>query len=207
MRVLRSLLCALLVLGCSQTKLSGAGNTTVYEPKDLLAPEGKARIVFIQNQKEDRELEFTVFEPSRRCVAVVGGRQAQVLDVFPGPYVFYVSAYEQTRRIELYPKADRTYFVRLYSTKKAFGSAAEVTPVRRASEEHRLLRFYLEGAALTRATDNEECYALPLNEREGRTNRRLNEADAEWKNADDVYRDKYTLIESDGLTREDINRF
>ena len=87
------------------------------------------------------------------------------------------------------------------------GSAAEVTPVRRATEEHRLLRFHLDGARLTQATDNKDCYALPLNEPVRRTNRRLNEANAQWKNSDDLYRYTYTLIESDGLTHKDISLF
>lgn len=207
MNMLFGFVSVLLVAGCTQTTLSGAGNTTVYKREDLVAPEDKARIVFIQNQKGDRRMVFTVFESDRRCVAVVGGREAQVLDVFPGPYIFYITGFEQTRRVELYPEAGRTYFIRLHSAKRPFGSVAAVTPVRRASEEHRLLRFHLEGANLTRATDNGECYALPLNEREGRTNRRLNEANAEWQNADDAYRAGYTLIEADGLTPKDINLF
>lgn len=207
MREVPWFLCVLLVTACSQTSLSGAGNVTVYQPEDLYAPDDKARIVFIQNNKEDRKMVFTVFESDRRCVAIVGGREAQVLDLFPGPYIFYITGYEQTRRIEIYPEAGRTYFVRLYSVKKAVGSAAEVTPVRRATEEHRLLRFHLDGASLTQATDNKDCYALPLNEPARRTNRRLNEANAQWKNGDDLYRYTYTLIESDGLTHKDLSHF
>ena len=197
--------CLLLAAACSHTQLSGAGATSVYEKEQLKAPEDKARIVFVQNRYEDRKLVFTVFESDRRCVAVVGGRQAQVLDVFPGPYIFFITAYEQTRRIELYPEAGRTYFIRLYTVEKPLGSAAEITLVRRASEEHRRLRYHLEGANLSYAIDNKDCYARPLNER--RTNRRLNEGNAEWNNGDKVYRDRFTLIEGDGLTHEDIDRF
>jgi hypothetical protein len=199
--------CLWLGTACSTTPLSGAGATAVYKKEQLLAPNDKARIVFLQNRREDRGMAFTVFESDRRCVAVVGGREAQVLDVFPGPYIFFISAYEQNRRIEIYPEAGRTYFVRLHSVEKAVGAAAEITVVRRASEEHRLLRYHLEGAILTYATDNKACYALPLDERERRTNRRLNDANAEWNNGDDVYRFRYTLIERDGLTREDIGLF
>ena len=197
----------LLAAACSQTTLSGAAATNVYTNDDLMAPDDKARIVFLQNRDEDRKMVFTVFESDRRCVAIVGGREAQVLDVFPGPYIFYITGYEQTRRIEIYPEAGRTYVVRLHSTVKAVGAAPEITPVRRASQEHRLLRYHLEGAILTYATDNKDCYALPLDERERRTNRRLNEANAEWNNGDDIYRYGYTLIEGDGLTAEDISLF
>jgi hypothetical protein len=199
--------CSWLVAACSTATLSGTGATTVYKPEQLMAPDDKARIVFLQNRREDRGMVFTVFESDRRCVAIVGGREAQVLDVFPGPYIFFISAYEQNRRIEIYPEAGRTYFVRLHSVERSVGAAAEITVVRRASEEHRLLRYNLEGAILTYATDNEECYALPLAERERRTNRRLNDANAEWNNGDDVYRYRYTLIERDGLTHEDISLF
>ena len=207
MRLLFSVSWVLLLTSCSNTTLSGAGSTAVYEKNQLLAPDDKARIVFLQNKNEDRKMVFTVFESDRRCVAVVGGREAQVLDVFPGPYIFFITGYEQTRRIEVYPEAGRTYFIRLYSVDKAVGAAAEITLVRRASEEHRLLRFHLEGSILTYATDNTECYARPLNEAERRTNRRLNEANAEWNSGNAVYRDTYTLIEGDGLTHEDINLF
>ena len=178
-----------------------------YEKDDFIAPEGKARIVFIQNQKVDRKMSFTVFESDKRCVAEVPGREAQVLDVFPGPYIFYVVAYNDARRIELYTMAGRTYFVRLHTIGKPIGAVPEVTLVRRESEEHKRLKFSLKDAIVTQASDNKKCYAKPLRERENRTNRYLNEANAEWKNGDDVDRDKYTLIERDGLTSEDISLF
>ena len=182
-----------------------ASYAAAYERDDFVAPEGKARIVFIQNRKADRKMTFTVFESDKRCVAEVGGREAQILDVFPGPYIFYVVAYNDARRIELYPMAGRTYFVRLHTIDKLMGAAPEVTLVRRESEEHKRLRFFLEGAMVTNASENKRCYAKPLRERENRTNRYLNEANAEWKNGDDAYRDKYTLIERDGLTLKDIS--
>lgn len=182
-------------------------SAAAYDKDDFLAPEGKARIVFIQNQRVDRKMTFTVFESDRRCVAEVGGREAQVLDVFPGPYIFYVQGYNDTRRIELFPMAGRTYFIRLHTVTKPMGAVPEVTLVRRESEEHMRLRVSLEGALVTQSRDNEKCYARPLKERENRTNRRLNEANGDWKNGDGAYRDKYTLIERDGLTRQDIALF
>jgi hypothetical protein len=176
-----------------------------YDNSAFVAPRDKARIVFIQNQRSDRKMTFTVFESDKRCVAEVGGREAQVLDVFPGPYIFYVLGYNTTRRIELYPEAGRTYFVRLHTVDGLMGPVPDITLVRRTSDEHKRLKFTLDGAIVTHAKDNRKCYARPLKERENRTQRRLNEANAQWKNGDDVYRDKYRLIERDGLTPKDVS--
>ena len=178
-----------------------------YDKKDFIAPEGQALIVFIQNQKVDRKMTFLVYESDKRCVAEVGGREAQVLPVPPAPLIFYVAGYSTNRRIEVYPQAGRTYFVRLHTVEKTMGPSAEVTTIRRATEEHRLLKFRLQGALVTHAKNNAECYGLPLKERKNRTQRRINEADADWQNGDDAYRDKYMLIEGDGLTRADIELF
>jgi hypothetical protein len=178
-----------------------------YDATELVAPPGKAAIVFIQNQKVDRGMTFTVFESDKRCVAEVGGREAQVLPVEPAPLIFYVIGYYTTRRIEIYPKVGRTYFVRLHTVDKPMGPAPEVTLVRRASEEHKLLKFHLEGAFVTRSIGDDKCYGKPLNERKNRTQRRINEGNADWKSGDDVYRDKYMLIENDGLTARDIALF
>ena len=180
---------------------------SAYDKDELIAPEGKALVVFIQNQKVDRKMVFTVFESDKRCVAEVGGREAQVLPVEPSPLIFYVLGYSNTKRIEIYPEAGRTYFVRLHTVDKPMGPSPEVTLVRRATEDHRLLKFWLEGAFVTHSIGDDKCYGRPLDERKNRTQRRLNDANADWKNADDVYRDKYMLIEKDGLTAQDISLF
>lgn len=173
---------------------------------EFLAPKDQAVVVFVQNQRVDRKMTFTVFGADKRCVAEVGGREAQVLPTPPGPYLFYVLGYGTTYRIELYMEAGRTYFVRLHTEDRPVGQAPQVTLVRRASESHRLLRFWLEGANVTSTLDNESCYGRPLQERANRTQRRLNDANAGWKQADDVMRDKYMLIERDGLTPSDLSR-
>jgi hypothetical protein len=179
--------------------------TSAYDKSAFVAPQGQAMVVFIQNQRVDRKMTFTVFGSDKRCIAEVGGREAQILPTAAGPYVLYVLAYNQTRRIELYMQAGRTYFVRLHTVERPMGSRPEVTLVRRASEQHKLLKHSLEGALLTRTKDNTKCYGMPLKERSNRTQRRLNEANGDWKNADDVIRDEYRLIERDGLTADDID--
>jgi hypothetical protein len=182
-------------------------SAAAYDKFEFVAPQGKALVVFVQNQKVDRKMTFTVFESDKRCVAEVGGREVQVLPVEPEPLIFYVLGYSKTRRIEIFPEAGRTYFVRLHTVDKPMGSVPEVTLVRRATENHKLLKFWLEGAFLTHSMGDGKCYGKPLNERKKRTERRLNEGNADWKNGDDAYRDKYMLIEKDGLTADDISLF
>ena len=202
-----SLAVVLLALGWAAGPLRAAADATEAGARaDFVAPEGQALVVFIQNQRVDRKMTFTVFGADKRCVAEVGGREAQVLPTPPGPYLFYVLGYGTTYRIELYMQAGRTYFVRLYTVDRPVGQAPAITLVRRASQSHRLLRHWLEGASVTHALDNEGCYGRPLKERANRIQRRLNEANAGWKEADEVTRDTYMLIERDGLTASDISR-
>ena len=61
-----------------------------------------------------------------------------------------------------------------------------------------------EGAFVTRASDD-TCRGKPLKERQNRTQRRINEANADWKNGDELYRFKYKLLREDGLTAEEVS--
>ena len=201
-----TLVISTLLVACASTPPS-LSTAPPFDKSAFVAPEGQALVVFIQNEKLDRKMVFTVFGSDKRCVAEVGGREAQVLPVDPGPYIFYVLGYNNTRRIELYPEAGRTYFVRLHTVQKPMGAAPEVTLVRRATQTHRHVRYWLEGAMVRHSKDNTECYGMPLDERKNRTQGRLNEANGDWKNADDVTRDRYMLIEKDGLTAADIDLF
>ena len=187
--------------------VAAAAPARAYDKYAFVAPDGQAMVVFIQNQKVDRKMTFTVFASDKRCVAEVGGREAQLLPVDPAPLVLYALGYYKTQRIEIYPEAGRTYFVRLHTVDKPMGPAPEVTLVRRTSEEHKLLKFWLDDAIVTHSIGDDKCYGRPLKERKNRTQRRLNEGNADWKNGDDAYRDKYTLIEKDGLTAGDIELF
>lgn len=183
------------------------GLAAAYDKFELVAPPKKALVVFVQNQKVDRKMVFTVFESDKRCVAEVGGREAQLLPIDPVPHIFYVTGYNNTRRIEIFPEAGRTYFVRLHTVDRPMGPSPEITLVRRATESHKLLKFWLDGSHITRSIGDDRCYGKPLNERANRTQRRLNEGNADWKQGGDAYRDKYMLIEKDGLTVEDISLF
>ncbi|MDH3726085.1 MAG: hypothetical protein OER77_01010 [Myxococcales bacterium] len=57
---------------------------------------------------------------------------------------------------------------------------------------------------MTHASDD-RCRGKPLNERQNRTQRRINEANADWKNGDELYRFKYKLLPEDGLTAEEVS--
>jgi hypothetical protein len=197
----------LFVVAFSFLFLANSPCARAYDKSAFIAPEGKALIVFVQNQRVDRKMSFLVFESDKRCVAQVGGREAQIMPVEPMPLLLYVSAYYSNERIEIYPEAGRTYFVRLHTIQKPMGQVATVTPVRRASDEHKLLKFHLEGVSVTQAIGDDTCYGKPLDERKNRTQRRINAANADWKNEGEVYRDKNTLIEHDGLTKADIELF
>lgn len=198
------LLCLPVLLFAAAASPAGVA---AYDKSAFVAPPGKALVVFIQNQKVDRKMVFTVFESDKRCVAEVGGREAQLLPVEPAPLIFYALGYNKTQRIEIFPAPGRTYFVRLHTVDKPMGPAPEVTLVRRTSEQHKLLKFHLDGAMVTHAIGDDRCYGKPLHERKNRTQRRLHEANADWKNGDDIYRDSYMLIEKDGLTAKDIALF
>jgi hypothetical protein len=195
-----------ILVGALVASVVAPSSAAAYDKSAFVAPEGQALVVFIQNLHVDRKMTFTVFGSDKRCIAEVGGREAQILPTAPGPYLFYVLGYGKTRRIELYTEPGRTYFIRLHTVEKLMGQVPEVTLVRRGSESHKLLKFRLEGAMVTHTKDNKRCYGMPLKERTNRTQRRLNEANADWKNAKDIVRDNDTLIEKDGLTADDISR-
>ena len=170
----------------------------------FVAPEGEARVVFIQNLRADRTMSYLVFDPSKECVAEVGGRQAEVIPMKPGKHRLYVAGYNN-HRIELELVAGRTYFIRLHSVEKLATRISDVTPVQRGDESYRQLKTWLHGARVTRASDD-PCRGKPLTERPNRTQRRINEADADWKTGDELYRMRYTLIRIDGLTAAEVDR-
>jgi hypothetical protein len=79
-----------------------------------------------------------------------------------------------------------------------------VTPVQRGTESYKLLKFWLQGARVTHASED-PSRGKPLKERQNRTQKRINEANADWKNGDELYRYKYKLLKEDGLTADEIS--
>ncbi|MFA9472586.1 MAG: hypothetical protein ACERNK_18625, partial [Deltaproteobacteria bacterium] len=60
-----------------------------------------------------------------------------------------------------------------------------------------------EGARVIQGIDD-PCRGKPLKERSNRTQKRINEANADWKNGDELYRFNYRLLKEDGLTAEEV---
>lgn len=168
----------------------------------FIAPEDGALLVFIHNLYEDRSTTYVVFDLNKQCVAEVRGRQAEVIPMTPGRHTLYIYGYNN-HRVDLDLVAGRTYFIRLFSVEKFATRVSEVTPVQRGTKSYKLLRTWLEGARVTSA-DGDPCRGKPLKERQNRTQRRINEANADWKTGDELYRFKYKLLKEDGLTAEEV---
>jgi len=174
------------------------------EPSPFVAPDGEALVVFIQNERDDRKMTFLVFVPSTECVASLSGREAEVVPMTPGKYSFYVAGYD-TRRIEIDLEAGRTYFIRVYSRDRFATRTTEVTPARRGTDSYKEIRTWLDGAAVTYARDD-QCRGKPIEGRPRRTQKGITEANVDWKDADDVFRAKYSLSKEDGLSAEEVAR-
>lgn len=182
--------------------VAGARPADADGKSPFLAPEDGALVVFIQNLPDDRAISYVVFDPDKKCVAEVGGRTAEVIPMKPGSYTFYVSAYH-TRRIELRLAAGRTYFIRLSSVEKFATRIADVTLVQRGTDSYKLVKTWLKGATVVHGSDD-RSRGKPLQERTNRTQRRINEANADWKNGDELFRFKYKLLEEDGFTAKEV---
>jgi hypothetical protein len=178
------------------------GAAAADEQAAFVAPAGEALVVFIQNDRDDRKMTFLVFDPSRECVASLGGRQAELVPMKPGKYTFYVSAYN-ARRIEIDLETGRTYFIRVYSRDRFATRATEVTPARRGTDSYKEWRTWLAGAIVTHARDD-QCRGKPLEGRSKRIQKSIMEADVDWKDGDEAFRDKYTLRKDDGLTADEF---
>ena len=182
--------------------LAGPRAAGADDKSAFVAPEDQALVVFIQNLREDRTMSYTVFDLNKQCIAEVGGRQAEVVPLKPGKHTLYITGYN-THRIDTSLAAGRTYFVRLYSIDKFATRVSGVTPVQRGSEAYKQLGTWLEGAQVVHASDD-PCSGKPLKERANRTQRRINEANADWKEADGPKQADYMLIQSDGLTAAEV---
>jgi len=183
--------------------LLGPRSAAANDKSAFVAPEEGALVVFIQNAPDDRAMNYIVFDADKQCVAEVGGREAEVIPMNPGRHTLYVAAYNN-HRIDLDLVAGRTYFIRLFSTEKFATRVSDVTPVQRGTDSYKFVKTWLEGARVIHASDD-PCRGKPLKERKNRTQRRLNEANADWKNGDELYRFKYKLLKEDGLTAEEVS--
>ena len=174
-----------------------------YDKAAFVAPQAEALVVFIQNLREDRTMSYLVFDAERQCIAEVGGRQAEVVPMKPGKHTLYISGY-RNHRVDVDLVAGRTYFIRLYSIEKVSHRVSDVTPVQRGTESYKLVKTWLQGANVSHARDD-QCRGKPLQERKNRTIRRINDANADWKHGDEIYRYRYMLLKTDGFTAPEID--
>ena len=184
--------------------LAGPRTAAAYDKAAFVAPADKALVVFVQNLRQDEKEMFVVFRPNMECVAKVRGGQAAVVPMIPAKHRLYVTSYD-TFRIDLDLEAGRSYFIRLHTVEKALWRVSHVTPVRRGADSLKDLKRWLAGANVVRAS-GDQCQGKPLQERTNRTQRRVNDANDEWKSSDDAYRARYTVNKEDGLTREDVGK-
>ena len=174
-----------------------------YDKADFTPPNDQALIVFIQNLKPDEKMSFTVFDPDKICVAEVAGREIDIVPTKPGAYTYYITGFNTTRRIDVDLEAGRTYYIRLFTNERPMTRVPDVELVRRASDSYLQLRFWMDDAFITHAKDD-TCRGKPLKERANRTQRRINEANADWKYGDDARRARYSLHRRDGMIETDL---
>ena len=191
------------LVALSVLTLASPPSAAAYDNADFVAPENEALLVFIQNLYEDRTESFIVFDVDKQCVAEVGGRQAEVIPMKPGKHTLYIASF-RNQRIDIDLAAGRTYFIRLNSIAKTSSRATEVTLVQRRTESFKLVKTWLQGARVTHGRDD-PCRGKPLKERKNRIIRRINDANAEWKNGDEIYRYRYMLFQEDGLTASEVD--
>lgn len=172
----------------------------------FVAPDDGALLVFVQTERIQDSSDFIVFDTKGICLATLGPRQAEVLRMKPGRYTLFVSdvANQNSFRLELALAAGRTYFVRLYSVNKYGWTAPQLATVQRGSNAYKGLKTWLDEADVTYAHDD-PCRGKPADRRSNRTQRRINEANADWKHEGDEYRRGLILIESDGLTATEVS--
>lgn len=194
---------ALALLALHAVAAPAPAPAAAYDKSEFLPPKGKANIVFVQNLKVDEKMSYTVFGTDLLCVAKLGGRQAEVIPMDPGQYSFYVTSFK-TRRIDVEMEAGRTYFVMLHTVEKFGARVSDITLVRRATETYLQLKSRLKGVWIVHAKDD-PCHGKSLMERKGRTQKRANEGNSDWKAGNDANRAWYTLDKQDGLLPKDID--
>ena len=193
----QSLWISLVLFALASPRVAGAVDRSAF-----VAPGDQAVVVFIQNEPDDYIMNYVVFDPDKKCVVEVGGREAAVISLKPGKYTYYLAS-ANNHRIDMDLQAGRTYFIRLSAIEKIATSRSAVTPVQRGTDSYKLLKTWLDGTRVILANDD-PCRGKPLKERANRTQRRINEANADWKNGDKIYRYNYSLLKSDGLTALEV---
>jgi hypothetical protein len=169
----------------------------------FLAPDHQAMLVFIQNEPPDYIMEYTVYDRDKLCVAKVAGREAAMVAMSPGKHTLYIASFDN-QRIDVDLAPGRTYFVRFAPVQRVATPTSGVTPVQRGTRSYELVKTWLDGARVIQANQN-QCRGKPLKERAKRTQRRMDEANAEWNMSDERYRLQYSLVEEDGFAANELS--
>lgn len=183
----------------------GARPAAAYDKAAFVAPKGQALVVFIQNLKEDKAMTYTVVDRDLKCLAEVGGREAEVAQMPPGFYTFYVAGYK-TQRVDMQLVAGRTYFIRIFSYDRVVTRNSDVMPVQRGTESYMQVKFWLQGARVTKASDD-PCHGKPIKKQARRMTKQIMSADIDWDAGDELYHARYSLLRADGFTAEEIDWF
>lgn len=177
-----------------------------YDKADFVAPKDKALVVFIQNLRDDASTTFTVVDRDLKCFAEVNGREAEVAELAPGSYTFFVSSYK-THRVDMRLVAGRTYFIRIFSYERSVMRSSDVMPVQRGTESYMQVKAWLEGARVTKASED-PCRGRSMKKQQvRRLTKQVMSADIDWDAGDEIYRARYSLLRVDGFKPEEIDWF
>ncbi len=120
---------SLVLFALASPHVAGAADRSAFVARD-----DQALVVFIQNEPNEYMMNYIVFDPDKKCVAEVGGREAAVISLKPGKYTYYLAS-ANNHRIDMDLQAGRTYFIRLSAVERVTMSRSTVTPVQRGDRK------------------------------------------------------------------------
>jgi hypothetical protein len=183
--------------------LAGARPAAAYDKSAFVAPKDQALLVFIQNIRDDESMTYMVFDRDRQCLAEVGGREAEIAQMPPGSYSFYISGYK-TQRVDMELAPGRTYFIRIFSYDKVVMRRSDVSPVQRGTDSYMQVKFWLQGARVTKASDD-PCHGKTIKKQARKVTKQILGADVDWDQGDELYHLRYSLLATDGFKADEID--
>ena len=193
----------LLLMFAGLVCLSTAATSAAQDPGALVAPDGKALVVFVRPGKLGKAVNFYVYDASKTLLTLFKGNERAAIAVDPGKQTFYVVS-ENAGLVRAELGAGRTYVVHT-QPKMGFGKARVlVNPVRRDSPE------FAESAEWLSDTK----VAVPdfakgnkwTRKNQASLSKRIADAEAEWSSLDDKARAARTMRVEDGRTQEEASK-
>ncbi len=200
----RSLL-PLIAFVCAALAYATPNETAAKKPKkSYVAPEGKALVVFVRPKRMGKAVQFFVTDKDRKLLTVFKGKQHATVTVDPGKHTFYVIA-ENAQLVRAELGAGRTYIIETRPT-MGFGKArVSVQPVLRKDAER-----FAESAQWIKDTDAHTADLKAgekwMKRHEDRVTRRIERAEADWKEDDEGYRAAHSIGVEDGRTAEEAGK-